>query len=104
MGEASERFREQQRQKVIDQLGEDLAEEFISVATDGGHTRPEDVALLMVAAYHRGIDDITRYKSSLHRPAPVQHVESGDDASLSGNDMIVTRNTSLERRVSRSWD
>lgn len=75
--DARERFRLQQREKVTKMVGEDMAEEFIIVASDGGHSRPEDVALLMAITYIRGMDDLTR--SNHPRYQPVQRVLSGNE-------------------------
>jgi hypothetical protein len=64
MSEASERYARQQRTKIAEMIGEDLMEEFVSVARDTTCVSPEDVAMLMTITYQRGFDDGGRFTRS----------------------------------------
>lgn len=52
----AERYAKQAKERLARRIGEDLAEEFTSVATDAMRD-PQTVAELMAAAYQRGLED-----------------------------------------------
>ncbi len=57
MSDASEQYARQQRARIAEMIGEDLAEEFISVVRDTNIATVEDTAMLMAIAYQRGFGD-----------------------------------------------
>lgn len=50
-----ERWAAQQRETIVEMIGEDLTEEFLTVAGDSPTATKEDVAMLMAICYARGV-------------------------------------------------